>query len=284
MMNGDYLVSIITATYNSAEVIESCLRSVLNQDYSKIELVIIDGKSSDETLLKVKKVSNKYNNIHVLSEKDKGIYDALNKGVDLAKGDVIGFVHSDDFLASKDIINNIVSIMKSEKLDGVYGDLQYVDKSNTRKIIRNWKSCDFEPDVLKKGWMPPHPTLFLKREVYEKYGSFNLSYKISADYDFILRIFKNPELKLGYLPKVITKMRVGGASNRSLKNIIKKSKEDYRAITGNNVGNFLTLIRKNTSKIKQFFYLRHFIQNQRVKWEGSPKKINRKRTSKFGLL
>ena len=142
---------------------------------------------------------------------------------------------------------------KSENLDGVYGDLQYVDKSNTKKIIRSWKSCDFKPRLLKQGWMPPHPTLFLKKEVYEKHGLFDLSYRISADYDFLLRIFKDPELKFGYLPKVITKMRVGGASNKSLKNIIKKSKEDYRAIRINNIGNFLTLARKNFSKIKQLF-------------------------------
>ena len=143
--------------------------------------------------------------------------------------------------------------MKSESLDGVYGDLQYVNKINFKKIIRNWKSCDFKPSLLKQGWMPPHPTLFLKKEVYEKHGLFDLSFKISADYDFMLRIFKDSELKFGYLPKVITKMRVGGASNRSLKNVIRKSKEDYRAIRSNNVGNFLTLIKKNTSKLKQFF-------------------------------
>jgi glycosyltransferase len=189
----------------------------------------------------------------MVSEKDYGIYDALNKGISAASGDIIGFVHSDDFLASSDIINDIVSMMKTESLDGVYGNLQYVDKINTKKIIRNWKSCHFKTGLLKNGWMPPHPTLFLKREVYQKYGLFDVSYRISADYDFMLRIFKDSELKFGYLPKVITKMRVGGASNRSIKNIIEKSKEDYRAIKSNNIGDFLTLIRKNTSKLKQFF-------------------------------
>ena len=246
-------VSIITASYNSEESIAGCLKSCSNQNYDKIEYLIIDGNSIDKTLEIVKNHQKDYPFVKLVSEKDHGIYDALNKGINLASGDIIGFVHSDDFFASNDIVKDIVSIMKSESLDGVYGDLQYVDRYNTQKIIRNWKSCHFKLSLLKQGWMPPHPTLFLKKEVYEKYGLFDLSYKISADYDFMLRIFKDTKLKFGYLPKVVTKMRVGGASNRSLNNIIRKSKEDYRAIKSNNIGNFLTLIKKNTSKLKQFF-------------------------------
>ena len=246
-------VSLITATYNSEISIKTCLDSIVSQDYSDLEYLFIDGGSSDNTLSIIKKYRQNNPFIKMVSEKDYGIYDALNKGISAASGDIIGFVHSDDFLASSDIINDIVSMIKTESLDGVYGNLQYVDKINTKKIIRNWKSCHFKTGLLKNGWMPPHPTLFLKREVYQKYGLFDVSYRISADYDFMLRIFKDSELKLGYLLKVITKMRVGGASNRSIKNIIEKSKEDYRAIKSNNIGDFLTLIRKNTSKLKQFF-------------------------------
>jgi len=246
-------VTIITATYNSSSSLKKCLDSVIYQDYNDMEYLIIDGKSSDDTLNIVKDYQQKCPYIKLISEKDNGVYDALNKGINLATGDIIGFVHSDDFLASNDIINDIISFMKSESLDGVYGDLQYVDKHNIQKVIRNWKSCGFKLSLLKQGWMPPHPTLFLKKEVYEKYGLFDLSYKISADYDFILRIFKDTELKFGYLPKVVTKMRVGGASNRSIKNIIQKTKEDFRAIRSNDIGNFLTLVKKNTSKFKQFF-------------------------------
>ena len=246
-------VSVITATYNSLINIKSCLDSVINQSYSDIELIIIDGNSTDNTVSLVKKYQQNHTFIKLISEKDHGIYDALNKGINLASGDIIGFVHSDDFLDSNDVLKDIVSMITSKNLDGVYGDLQYVDKFNTQKVIRNWKSCDFKPGLLKQGWMPAHPTLFLKKEVYKKHGFFDLSYRISADYDFMLRIFKDTELKFGYLPKVVTKMRVGGVSNRSLKNIIKKSKEDYRAIRSNNVGNFLTLVKKNTSKLKQFF-------------------------------
>ena len=248
-------ISIITATYNSEVTLSSCMTSVLQQSYQNIEYLIIDGNSTDETLELVKQHQVQFPQIEfkILSEPDNGIYDALNKGVQLAAGEVIGFVHSDDILANNQIISKIANQFDKENIDGVYGDLQYVNKNNISKIIRYWKSTSFNSSLLTKGWMPAHPTLFLKKEVYEKHGEFNLSFKISADYDFILRIFKDDSLKFTYLPCLITKMRVGGASNRSLKNFFKKSREDYKAIKSNNIGNFLTLIRKNTSKIKQFF-------------------------------
>lgn len=246
-------ISIITATFNSENSLKETLNSLFNQDYNNIESIIIDGNSTDSTLGIVERFHNKSKNIKLISEPDDGIYDALNKGLALATGDLIGFVHSDDLLASSEVISELVSEIQNENLDGVYGDLQYVDKENTNKIIRFWKSCEFKPNLLREGWMPPHPTLFLKKEVYEKYGLFDLSFNISADYDFMLRVLNDSELKFGYLPKVITKMRVGGTSNRSLENIIKKTREDYRAIKINKIGNFLTLIRKNTSKLKQFF-------------------------------
>lgn len=245
-------LTLITATFNSAISIKTCLESVVSQDYKDLEYLIIDGKSSDDTLKIVKDYQQKYPNIKLVSEKDYGIYDALNKGIQLATGDVVGFVHSDDLLANNHIVSDIVNQLQNEQLDGVYGDLQYVDKVDLNKVIRLWKSCAFKLSLLKQGWMPAHPTLFLKKEVYEKHGLFDLTYKIAADYDFMLRVLKDNSLKFGYLPKVFTKMRVGGASNRSIKNIIQKTKEDYRAISSNQLGGILTIIRKNTSKIKQF--------------------------------
>jgi glycosyltransferase involved in cell wall biosynthesis len=245
-------VTLITATYNSGASIKTCLDSVVSQDYDVFEYLIIDGKSSDETLSIVEDYQKKYFYIKLISEKDEGIYDALNKGVLLATGDIIGFVHSDDLLASKTVISEIVATLKNEKLDGVYGDLEYVRKEDTSKVVRFWKSRSFNSKLLSMGWMPAHPTLFLKKEVYEKHGFFNLSYKISADYDFMLRILKDDSLKFGYLPKVITKMRIGGASNGSIKNIINKTKEDYRAVRSNHIGGWFSILIKNTSKIKQF--------------------------------
>ena len=245
-------ISIITATFNSSESLKSCIDSVVMQDYSSIEYIIIDGKSSDSTTEIVKNYQATYSYIKMVSENDSGIYDALNKGLALATGDVIGFLHSDDLFPSNTIISELATKINDNNLDGIYGDLQYVTKENTNKIIRIWKSCDFRPELLKKGWMPAHPTLIIKKQVYLKHGFFNKSYKISADYDFMLRIFKDSNLKFGYLPKVVTKMRVGGVSNRSIKNIIKKTKEDYRAVRSNNIGGCFTILQKNTSKIKQF--------------------------------
>ena len=246
-------VSIITATYNSAKYIASSLNSIFNQDYKDIECIIIDGDSKDQTKSIIETYQIKNLNITLVSEADNGIYDALNKGIKLATGDLIGFVHSDDKLASPHIISELVLAIKEKQAFGVYGDLQYVSQLDTSKLIRDWKSCVFSKSLLKKGWMPPHPTLFLKKEVYQKHGNFNQNYKISADYDFMLRVLKDKTLKFVYLPHVIIKMRVGGASNKNLKNIILKTKEDYKAITSNKIGNWVTLFLKNYTKFKQFY-------------------------------
>jgi len=247
-------ISIITATYNSEATLSSCMMSVLQQSYQNIEYIIIDGNSTDETLELVKQNQLKFPKIEfkILSEPNNGIYDALNKSIQSATGEIIGFVHSDDMLADNHIVSMVANQFYKENIDGIYGDLQYVDKNNIDKVIRYWKSADFNSNLLKKGWMPAHPTLFLKKEVYEKHGNFNLSYKISADYDFMLRILKDESLIFNYLPKVITKMRVGGISNRSLKNIIKKTKEDYRAVLSNNIGGWYLIFLKNISKVRQF--------------------------------
>lgn len=244
-------ISIITVCFNSSKTIIDTIESVNNQSFKKIEHIFIDGLSNDNTL-EIIKLNSKKKKV-IISEQDNGIYDAINKGISIASGDVIGILHSDDLLCSSEIISDLMDKIQNENLDGVYGDLQYVDKRNTNKIVRFWKSCEFSPNLLRRGWMPAHPTLILKKEVYLKHGVFDKSFKIAADYDFILRIFKDSELKFGYLPKVVNKMRLGGISNRNLKNIIKKFKEDYRAIRSNNIGGFVTLILKNTTKIKQFF-------------------------------
>jgi len=245
--------SIITATFNSAHFIESCILSVLKQNIDQLEIIIVDGLSSDSTLEKLIPIVENRQNITICSEKDFGIYDALNKGIEMATGDIIGFVHSDDLLNHKNVLSEIKNMFISTNADGIYGDLEYIDQIDTNKIIRYWKSCSFHKKLLKKGWTPPHPTLFLKKSVYKKHGYFNLNYKISSDYDFMLRIFKDTELSFEYLPKVITRMRVGGVSNKNLKNIFLKTFEDYKAIRKNKIGSLGTLVRKNLSKIKQFF-------------------------------
>jgi len=243
-------ISIITVVWNNKETIKDAIDSVLNQTYQNIEYIIVDGASTDGTIDIVKSYEDNISKL--ISEKDKGIYDGLNKGISLATGDVIAFLHSDDIYASKTILEDAAKKFQNDvTLDGVYGDLVYTPKSDTSKVLRYWKSRDFESSLLKKGWMPAHPTLFLKREIYEKYGGFDLSFKIAGDYDFMLRVL-SAGIKVKYIPKVLYKMRVGGESNKSLKNIMLKSKEDLRALQKNSVGGIYSLMIKNLSKIKQF--------------------------------
>lgn len=245
-------VSIITATYNSAKTLEMCMGSVLNQTYSNIEYIIVDGNSTDGTIELIESKAKTYNSITWVSEPDKGIYDALNKGIAKSTGDIVGLVHSDDFLSDTTIIASIVESFISSDADGIYGNLHYVAKNNTSKIVRNWESKPYNHKLLKQGWMPPHPTLYLKKKIYDTYGGFDLNFKIAADYDFVLRIFKQKQLTFYFLPVTIVKMRVGGASNRSIKNIIQKTTEDYTAVSNNETGNWLTIILKNFLKVKQF--------------------------------
>ncbi|WP_372774352.1 glycosyltransferase family 2 protein [Mangrovibacterium sp.] len=242
-------ISLITATYDSYPAIKDCINSIAQQTI-KPEHLIIDGGSKDLTLgtIKTSKSVSKY-----ISEPDKGIYDALNKGIQMANGVIIGVLHSDDLLTSDTTLETIARIFTETGADVVYGDLVYVDKEDTNKVIRYWKSQAFKPELLKRGWMPAHPTVFAKREVYEKHGLFDLSFQIAADYDMMLRIFKDDSLKKVYLPEVITRMRVGGASNKSLKNILRKSTEDYRAMRKNGLPfPAWTLLCKNLSKLPQF--------------------------------
>lgn len=240
-------ISIITACYNADATIERTIKSVLNQSYKNIEYIIVDGGSRDKTLEIIERYSHGISNM--VSEPDKGIYDALNKGITLATGDFIGFLHADDAFASSQIIEKITQFATNS--DAVYGDLQYVSEND--KVIRHWESGLFSLKALKRGWMPPHPTLYIKRELYNQIGHFNLEYKIASDYDLMLRLLSVPNLKVAYLPEVVVLMRVGGASNKSLSNIIKKSKEDYKAIKRNKIGGFWTLFMKNFGKIGQFF-------------------------------
>ncbi len=251
-MENELKISVITTTYNSGKTVSDALESVMRQDYPHIEHLIVDGKSTDNTHEVVAQYEGKYP-VKWNSEKDKGIYDAFNKGVTLATGDVVGFVHSDDFLAAPEVLSHIADLFKNNAVDGVYGDLQYVSKENTDKVIRYWKSKPFYPNMLSNGWMPAHPTLFLRKEIYDKIGLFNLDYKIAADYELILRVFSDRSLKFEYLPEVITKMRVGGNSNRSLENIKLKSKEDLRALKAHNIKHpYKALMLKNIGKLGQF--------------------------------
>ncbi len=249
------MLSIITATYNSEKSIASSIESVINQTEKDIEFILVDGASTDNTVKIARELleNGKLKKIIIISEPDNGIYDALNKGIAAATGDIIGFVHSDDLLADNTIIEKVVSTINNENLDGIYGHLQYVQQDDPSKIIRFWKSKEFKPRHLNYGWMPPHPTLFLKKEVYAQSGNFDTSFKIAADYDFILRVFKNQAYSIKRVDNVLVKMRMGGASNKNLGNIIVKMKEDLQALKNNQIPfKFNALLFKNLRKLNQF--------------------------------
>jgi glycosyltransferase len=243
------MISIIICSFNSEANISETFRSILNQSNTDIEILSIDGKSIDNTCNIIKKYIRS-SDFH-LSEKDNGIYDALNKGINKAKGDLIGILHSDDVYASYSILNHVSEKFKNTHCDGVYGDLNFIKNG---KIYRTWFSKKFSPNLLKNGWMPPHPTLFLKKDVFEKHGLYDTNFKISADYDFILRIFKDESLKFEYLPITITNMSIGGISTSGFRNLIRKSFEDYKILKKNNMKfPLLILFRKISSKISQFY-------------------------------
>lgn len=244
-------ISIITATYNSASTVVDAIESVNNQTYDNIEHIIIDGASKDDTINVVKRVGKRVTTI--ISEPDKGIYDALNKGINAATGDVIGFMHSDDIFYDTQVVEKIANAFIVNGTDSVYGDLEYVQKNDTNKVIRKWVSGNFTRDKIKNGWMPPHPTFYMSRKKYKDLGGFNLGYKIAADYDSILRYLYTGKLTTHYIPETLVKMRVGGASNRSVANIIQKSKEDIKVLKNSNVPWFKALVMKNLTKVSQFF-------------------------------
>jgi glycosyltransferase involved in cell wall biosynthesis len=245
-------VSIITASLNNASTIESTLQSVFTQDYPNIEYIVIDGASTDGTIAIIDKYKSKLNVF--ISEKDEGIYHALNKGIENASGDIIGFLHADDFYPKKDTISKVVAALESSHAECVYGDLQYVDRQNPDKIIRNWKSEPYYDGIFLKGFMPPHPTFFMKKKWYAQYGNFNTSLTISADYELMLRMLHKHKLSAHYIPEVLTQMRVGGESNRSLAARIRANMEDRKAWRLNGLHpNVLTLIKKPLGKIIQYF-------------------------------
>lgn len=232
-------ISIITATYNSAPHIAMCVESVNKQTYPNIEHIIIDGYSKDNTIEIIKNIPSRITKI--VSEPDKGIYDAMNKGISFANGDIIGILNSDDFLASNDILEIIGHTFEKEKCDAVFGNLDFVAPNNVEKVIRKWKSSPFIEGSFAKGWHSPHPTFYVKREVYEKYGSFDISLNVSSDFEIMLRFLERYKIKAYYLDRIIVKMRYGGESTGSFSKII----------VGNL--NIIKAFKKNRIKVTPFY-------------------------------
>lgn len=244
------LVSIITPTFNNAETIQDCIQSIYNQSYLKMEHIVVDNCSSDNTLNIIKK--HPFSNRTIISEKDNGLYDAINKGITAATGEIIGLLHADDFFVHTQVIENIISLFHSD-FQGVYANLYYVDRKNKQKIIRKWKAGNYTISSFLYGWMPPHPTCFVTKNVYEKNGLYRTDLGTAADYEWILRNMYKYNVPFSYLDDFIIAMRTGGVSNQSLKNRIDANFNDRKAWEVNQLKPyFFTLYLKPLRKIVQF--------------------------------
>jgi glycosyltransferase involved in cell wall biosynthesis len=245
----NHSISIITATLNSSKTIADCLASVRDQEV-KAEHIILDGGSTDNTLNIVKSYPHVS---HIISELDSGIYDAMNKGISYASGDIIGILNSDDFYANRFVLEKVLKKFRDHSLYACYGDLQYVNANDTSKITREWKSGKFTAKSFYWGWMPPHPTFFVRRGIYKKYGSFNLDLGSAADYEIMLRLLVKHEITVEYIPEVLVKMRAGGVSNVSLMNRIKANRMDRKAWRINRIRPYpWTIVLKPLRKIFQY--------------------------------
>jgi glycosyltransferase involved in cell wall biosynthesis len=246
-------ISVITVCYNSAETIGDTLRSVRKQTYGDIEHVVIDGGSKDNTLLVVKTEGQHV--AKVVSERDNGIYDAMNKGIALATGAIIGFINADDLYASPEVLADVAALFDDPNVDVCYGDLCYVKQDNTGAVVRYWQSSDFRAGTFEEGWCPPHPTFFVRREIYERFGIFDLTYRIAADVELMMRFLEVHQVCAKYLPEVLVKMRMGGTTNRNLSNIVKQNKEILRALKQHGLRSSMVRLigNKIVSRGLQFF-------------------------------
>ena len=244
-------VTIITVTLNSAKFLEDCIQSVIKQDYKDIEHLVIDGGSTDGTLAIIEKYTG-----HIarwVSEKDKGMYDAVNKGMRMAGGDIIGTLNSDDVLASPDVISTIVAGFEQQAVDAVYGDLVYVDPLNIEKVIRVWKGLPYKRSRFRYGWMPAHPTFYFRKELLDHLGYYETHYYTAADYEFMVRYLFYFRVSACYIPKLMVKMRAGGVSNISIHNWLRANRRDYLAMKRNRIPfPLVTSLLKPLIKLRQF--------------------------------
>lgn len=244
-------ISIITAVYNRAGSIERAVHSVQSQDYPDIEHIVVDGGSTDGTLQKLKTCLGR--NAVLVSEPDQGMYDALNKGLRLATGDVIGLLHSDDYFENNHILSDVAAEFLNSSIDAVYGDAAFFSNEAPDRIVRRYSSANFKPSRLGWGWMPAHTTLFIRRENHQRIGEYKIDYAIAADFDFVCRAFVSNQITYSYIPKVLVKMQTGGLSSAGWNNTIKLNKEVMRACRENNIHtNWLKLLSKYPLKALEF--------------------------------
>jgi glycosyltransferase involved in cell wall biosynthesis len=243
-------ISVITAVCNRVGTIAESVASVHGQTWRNVEHIVVDAASTDGTL----EVLDQYRGGigKLISEPDEGVYDALNKGIRHATGDVIGFMHADDAYASPHVLERVARAFEDPSVTAVYGDLVYVDKEDASRVVRYWRAGSYRRDQLLHGWMPPHPTFYVRRDVYDRHGYFDTRFRIAADYENMLRILWVGGVKASYIPEVMVRMRTGGLSNKSLLNLVRKSCEDFAALRQNRIGPVQALLLKNVTKLPQF--------------------------------
>lgn len=244
-------ISIITVCYNSAATIQDTIDSIANQTYPEIEHIVVDGGSKDATMDIVRAAPHvsKY-----ISEPDRGIYDAMNKGIAMATGEVVGTLNSDDFYMHEKVLERVAEVFSNPGVDACYADLIYVRQNDPASVVRYWQSRPFRPGLFKRGWMPAHPTFFVRRKIYEELGGFDLEFKLQSDFELTMRYLELFRINSVYLPEILVKMRVGGASNQSVRNVIKGNIEAYKACKKNHLGvSPLFNLYKIISRLPQFF-------------------------------
>ena len=245
-------ISVITAVHNGIDTIQSAIDSVRVQTHTPVEHVVIDGMSNDGTEVVLERNTNNIANL--IREPDQGIYDALNKGIRSATGDIIGFLHADDLLATPDALGWVADKFQSENVDAVYADLAYVDAENPSRIIRYWKAGNYQRPKFRRGWMPPHPTVYVKKTIYERFGMYRTTIGSGADYECLIRLLVKHEIQVGYIPEILVKMRVGGTSNASFKNRVAANRMDRQAWVDNDLKPpFGLRFSKPLSKVPQYW-------------------------------
>lgn len=256
-------ISLITVTHNSEKYLDDCIMSVIKQTYKNIEHIIVDGKSTDATVSIIERYSPYISKW--ISEVDRGMYDAINKGMKMATGDIIGLLNSDDVLASSNVISEIVKCFKDSNVESLYGDLEYVDQNDTGQVLRLWKGQDYKRERFKFGWMPAHPTFYFRKELIERFGGYESHYFTSADYELMARYLFVNKVSSVYLPKLIVRMRKGGASNSNLYRRLRANRRDYLAMKKNLIPfPFVASLLKPIRKLPQYkTYMYNFFRRKK---------------------
>lgn len=246
-------ISVVTVCFNSADTIQGTIRSVLSQTYPEVEHIVVDGASTDGTLEVIARYRDRL--AKVVSEPDGGIYDAMNKGIELASGEVIGFLNADDVYADDEVLTRVAGCIEGEGLDALYGDVGFFRSASPEVTVRRYRSVRFRPDRIAWGWMPAHPTLFVRRAVFERYGNFRTDYRIAGDFEFVARVFHENALCYRYLPEVLVRMRIGGVSTGGWRNTLLLNREVLRACRANGIrSNIFMILSKYPAKLLEFLH------------------------------